>query len=208
MKRVAIVLCSCALLLPIAARADEILLTNQSGTVTLTNAGIVSAGSNLTDFRYDRTHTPPGQVLGSVSFSTGALISGTLFGGGIFSDMNSSFDVTGSGKYGVPKGAIFTGSFQGPIDWTLLSHTGSNYVFDLSSDLAGMLYTGRTVEGNTVQTIYVNLNQWNQNQQGRIRGGHFISESGYAVPEPDTLVLSATGLLAMVGATRRKLFKA
>jgi hypothetical protein len=212
MKRVAVVLGLCTLLLPIAAWADRVSLIadrlsliNEFGSVTLTNAGIVSRGSELIGFN---GVTPPhGHSLGSVRFSTGALIQGSILGGGVFSSTGSSFVVIGSGKYGVPKGTIFSGSFAGTIVWVLVSHTGNDYVFDLSGSLQGMLYTGRLVTGATTQTIYVNQNQWNHNQRGSIGLGRarFGSELR-AGPESGTLGLFATGLIVIAGAILPKVF--
>jgi hypothetical protein len=199
MKRGAVVLGLCALLLPIAAWADRLSLINEFGSVTLTNAGIISRGSELTGF--NGITPPPRHSLGSVSFSTGALIQGSILGGGVFSSTGSSFVVIGSGKYGVPNGTIFSGSFIGPIAWVLVSHTGNNYVFDLLGSLQGMLYTGRSVTGVTAQTIYVNQNQWNHNQRGSIGLGRArFGPELRAGPESGTLGLFATGLIVIAGA--------
>jgi len=204
MKRIAI-LGLCTLLLPIAAWANAIDLTNEFGSVTIAGSGIVALRSELTGVSIGWRKAPPGHNLGSISFSTGALIEGTLLGGGLFSSTNSSFVATGSGKYGVPKGTIFTGSFAGPITWTLESHTGNNYVFELAGDVMGTTYTGRGVNGTTLQTIYVNQNSWYQNQRGTLHSG--VTRVGAAPilwPEPDTLLLSATGVAIIFAATRRR----
>jgi hypothetical protein len=205
MRRIAVVLGLCALLLPTAAWADAIDLTNQFGTVIITNAGIVSKGSEL--MSYNGIVAPPGRALGSVSFSTGALASGDIWSGGTFSSAGSSFIVSsGGGGYGQPaKGIIFSGAFVGPISWTLVSHPGKwNYVFTLSGTIQGQLWNGRTVTGTTTQTIYAYKNQWLQDHQGGIRLGN----TNLAVPEPGTLGLLVTGLMAVGGTMRRKLFGA
>ena len=67
MKRVALILGLCALLLPAAAWASGIDLTNYSGTVNITNAGIVSTRSLL--LSYNGKNAAPGGSLGSVNFS-------------------------------------------------------------------------------------------------------------------------------------------
>jgi hypothetical protein len=200
MRRVILSLGLCALLLPVAAWANGINLTNQFGTVTVTNAGVVSTGSQLTKF--NKITAPSGHALGSVSFSTGALASGSIWTGGTFSSVGSSFIVTGVGNYGQPKGTIFSGSFVGPISWTLVSHTGTyNYVFTLSGTIRGQLFDGRIVTGTTTQTIQLFKNQWIHDNKGGITlGGSFIA------PEPGTLGLLATGLIAVAGSMRRKLF--
>ena len=193
------------MLLSMAAWADIVNLTNQFGSVTVTNAGIDITRSELTGFGLNWRKAPPGHRLGSISFSTGALLSGTLFGGGTFSSNDSSFVATGLGKFGVPKGAIFSGSFAGPITWTLESHTGNNYVFFLSGNVEGPLYNGRQVVGGTEQTVYVNQNSWNQNHGGSLLSGRTgIGATPILWPEPDTLLLSTTGVAIMIAATWRR----
>src|SRR5260370_16888358 len=70
MKRVAVIVGLCALLLSAAAWADEIKLTNNFGTVSVTNAGIVSQGMELKS--YGLVTAGKGQSLGPFSFSTEA----------------------------------------------------------------------------------------------------------------------------------------
>jgi hypothetical protein len=204
MKRIAM-LSLCTLLLTIAARSDTVNLTNQFGSVTITSAGIDTTHSELTAFAFNWRKAPLGHNLGSLSFSTGALIEGTLFGGGIFSSNDSNLVATGLGKYGVPKGTIFAGSFEGPITWTLESHTGNNYVFDLIGSITGTLFNGRRISGSTEQTIYLNQNSLYQNQRGTLHSGTTrVAMPLSAGPEPDTLLLSATGVAIIIAATRRR----
>ncbi len=204
MRRVAVIVGLLALLLPAAAWADGINLTNQFGSVNVTNAGVISKGSEL--MSYDGIVAPHGRSLGSVSFSTGAFTGASIFSGGTFSSVGSTFIVTsGGGHYGQPpKGTIFSGSFVGPISWTLVSQTGKfMYNFTLSGTIYGMLYTGRDVTGTTTQNITLYKNQWSQDHMGLIRLGN----SHLNVPEPGTLGLLGTGLIAMAGTIRRKLFE-
>jgi len=196
MRRVA-VLALLALALPMAAWADGITMTNERGTVSISNSGITSKGSQLTSF--NGIQAPPGHSLGSVSYSTGALISGSIAAGGVFSSAGSTFNVIGKGNYGEPKGPIFTGGFTGNINWTLDSHTGSKYVFTLSGDLAGQLYNGVMVTGTTTQTITTHPGQLNQGI------GHItVGNTQLTTPEPGTLGLLGTGLLGIAGMFRRK----
>jgi hypothetical protein len=204
MRRVAVIVGLLALLLPAAAWTDGINLTNQFGSVNVTNAGVISKGSEL--MSYDGIVAPHGRSLGSVSFSTGAFTGASIFSGGTFSSVGSTFIVTsGGGHYGQPpKGTIFSGSFVGPISWTLVSQTGKfMYNFTLSGTIYGMLYTGRDVTGTTTQDITLYKNQWSQDHMGLIRLGN----SHLNVPEPGTLGLLGTGLIAMAGSMRRKLFE-
>jgi PEP-CTERM motif len=188
-----------ALALPLTAFADGIVLTNQNGSIAISNAGISSIGSQLRSF--NGIVAPPGHSLGSVSFSTGALISGSIATGGTFSSTGSSFVVIGKGNYGQPKGTIFSGSFVGPIIWTLTSPPGAkNLTFTLSGTIQGMLYNGRMVSGTTVQNIYTINGQLAQGI-GHIK----VGSTPLSVPEPGTLSMFGVGLVALGGMVRRKL---
>ncbi|MGA7687092.1 MAG: PEP-CTERM sorting domain-containing protein [Terriglobales bacterium] len=196
MRRV-LVLALLALALPIAAWADGITLTNQFGTISMSTSGITSKGSELTSF--NGIQAPPGHSLGTVSYSTGALISGSVAAGGEFSSAGSTFDVVGKGNYGEPKGAIFTGGFTGDIQWTLVSSVGQKLVYTLTGDLSGQLYNGVNVTGTTTQTITTHPGQLNQGI------GHItLGTTQLTTPEPGTLGLLGTGLLGIAGMFRRK----
>lgn len=198
MKRIAVIVSLCALLVPSSAWAGAIDMVNQFGTVSVTSSGVVCTRSELIQF--GTIVAPPGHALGSVSFSTGALSSGSIWSGGTFSATGSSFIVRGEGKYGEPKGVIFYAYFTGPIKWQLISHVGNyDYVFMLSGTVAGELFNGRMVYGTTQQTIVLYKNQWGLNQRGNLRGG--VTKFG---PEPGTLGLFASGAIALAGAMWRK----
>jgi PEP-CTERM motif len=196
MRRV-VVIALLAMALPMAVWADNISLTNQRGTISMSDAGITSKGSQLTSF--NGIQAPPGKSLGTVSYSTGALVSGSVAAGGIFSSAGSTFDVVGKGNFGEPKGPIFTGAFTGNIDWTLVSQSGSKLVYTLSGSLAGQLYNGVMVTGTTTQTITTHPGQLNQGI------GHItLGSTTLTTPEPGTLGLLGTGLLGIAGMFRRK----
>lgn len=208
MKRVTIILGLVMLLLPMAAWAGAIDLTNQSGTITYTDAGVVSAGSELV--RFNGISSAKGSALGSVSFSTGAFTGSSLWSDGTFSSTGSQFTVTGQGKWlaGVlgkqAKGKVelFKGSFVGPISWTVVSAVHANYVFDLSGTIAGTLWNGMAMTGTTTQTIYAYTDQWPTDHKGGI---HLGTSQLSPVPEPGTLSLLGTGLIAVAGTMRRRL---
>jgi hypothetical protein len=207
MRRIAVVVGLCALLLPIAAWADAVNLTNQFGTVSISSSGISTIGSEL--LSWNSNVASAGHSLGTVSFKTGIFTSGGIWTGGTLSARGSIFDVVGVGHWAKALSgisgpvALFTGSFVGPITWTVVSHTGKfNYIFTLSGDISGMLYNGRHVSGYTTQTIVAFQNQWYHDGKGSLSAG----SEHFGVPEPGTLVLFGTGLIAVAGTLRRKLF--
>ncbi|MGB9073183.1 MAG: PEP-CTERM sorting domain-containing protein [Terriglobales bacterium] len=197
MRRV-VVLALLALALPVAAWAGTFTFVNVHGNITLSNSGIVSNQSQLKQF--NGIVAPKGHSLGTVSFATGALTSGSLLGGGTFSDVGSSFNVMGNGLQGVPKGSIFSGSFVGPITWTLVSHVHKQFNFQLTGNLQGQLWNGVTVTGSTTQNVIGYLGQL-QNGVGHLQGGTSV----FITPEPGTLALLGTGLVGIASVVRRKL---
>jgi hypothetical protein len=203
MKRVAFIFLLLALLafsFPVAVRADGIDLTNKFGTVTITDAGITSRGSELKSF--NGISAPAGHAMGYVNFWTGAFIgsSGSIWTGGEFSSLGSGFTITSAGKYGQPRGVIFQGMFTGPIDWTMLAANNYFHEYQLTGTIEGMLWTGRTVSGTTTQTIYTYWNQEKVDHKGNIN----LGVTHLATPEPGTLGLLGTGLIAIGGYLRHK----
>jgi hypothetical protein len=124
---------------------------NERGSISISYSGIESKGSQMV---YCFGVVPPEHhSLGPISFSTGALPSGSLETGGKFSPICSSFVVIGRGNYGEPKGVIFSGNFFGPIKWTLISKTGAVLIFKLTGNIEGIFFNGRMIRASARQTI-------------------------------------------------------
>jgi hypothetical protein len=210
------------LALPMAARADTITTSNQTGTIAITGmtgtnglgtigtSTIISKGSQLTNFTWGSFSATSGKggALGSLSFSTGALATGSISAGGTFAG-GGSFILVGQGAWlvglsGSPKGktTLFSGSFMGPIDWTLDGKVGRKETFTLTGSVAGTLYNGTSVTGTTTQNIYTYNGQLIAGI-GHISTGTTSLSS--TVPESGTLTLLGTGLVGIAGMFRRKL---
>ena len=120
------------LALPMAAFAsNSVDFTNSGGTLSGSSAGLTLSGSELVAVNGLSGMGLVTGDLGSVAFSTGALLSGDLQKGGTFSG-GGSFTVTGNGMNGIPSGAIFTGSFDGPVSWTLVTLANGTHNYTLS----------------------------------------------------------------------------
>jgi len=194
--------------LPVVARADTIDLTNQFGSVTITNAGITSMQSELKSF--NGTQAGAGHALGRVSFWTGAFIptgpGSSVWTGGQFSSAGSGFVVTG--KWGAAKGdhgTIFSGAFVGAINWTLVTSNKFFHEYLLTGEIKGQLWNGHMATGTVSEDIYTYWNQEKIDHKGSIHLGSTIINS---TPEPGTMGMLGSGLLAMAGAIRRKISRA
>jgi len=187
-----------ALALPTVAFANSVDFTNSGGTLSGNNAGLSLSGSTLIAVNgLDGLGLVTGN-LGTVTFSTGSLTSGTLQMGGTFA-AGGSFVITGNGTGGIPNGVIFNGSFSGPVTWTLLTLANGTHNYTLSGALTGTWYTGTTVYGATVQ-LTVNVGKGFFNGSTKISSG----DTNIVVPEQGSLTLLGTGLVGLTGVLRSK----
>jgi hypothetical protein len=106
-----------ALALPMAVfAASSVGYTNSGGTLAGSNSGLTLTGSTLVGVNgFNGGGLITGNDLGSVSLSTGALMSGSLQTGGTFA-AGGSFAITGNGSNGIPNGTLFSGTFRWACD--------------------------------------------------------------------------------------------
>jgi hypothetical protein len=195
-----LLLAALVLVVPFAAFAgSSVDFTNSGGTLSGSNSGLTLTGSTLIAANGLGGGLITGN-LGTVSFSTGVLSGGTLQMGGTFA-AGGAFSITGNGTGGIPNGAIFNGSFTGPVTWTLVTLANGTHNYTLTGSLTGTWYAGGTVNGATVQ-LTINTGHGFFNGQTTVSSG---DTNFTAVPEPGTLSLLGTGLIAVGGIVRRKL---
>jgi hypothetical protein len=198
MRRV-ILLALLALALPMAAFANSgVDFTNSGGTLAGTNSGLSLTGSALAAVNGLNGGGLITGNLGSVTFSTGALASGSLQMGGTFA-AGGSFTITGNGTNGIPNGTIFTGTFSGPVTWTLVTLANGTHNYTLTGALSGTLGSGFSTNGVTVQ-LTINTGKSFFNGSTQISSG----DTNIVVPEPGTLGLLGTGLVGLAGLLHRK----
>jgi hypothetical protein len=194
MKRI-VLMALLALALPLAAFAGSTTdFTNHGGTLTGSTAGLSLTGSALVAVTGGFTGN-----LGTVSFSTGSYMStagsvSTFNGGG-------SFSIVGNGSNGFTSGAVFTGSFSGPVTLTFVkAQPNGGNLYEIQGSLTGTL-NGQVASGMTIQDyVFTGKNGW-MGTSTLGSGDTFLTP----VPEPGTLGLLGTGLVGLAGVVRRKL---
>jgi hypothetical protein len=138
--------------------------------------------------------------LGSLSFNTGALSTGSLTMGGIFA-AGGAFSIAGNGSNGISSETLFSGTFSGPVTWTLATLANGTHNYTLTGVLTGSM-GGANVSAVTVE-LTINTGKGFFNGSTLTAGGDTTVAS--SVPEPSTLGLMGTGLLTLAGAVRRKI---
>lgn len=188
-----------ALAMPLVALAsDSIDFTNSGGTLSGSNAGLTLTGSELIAVNGLNNLGLVTGDLGSVTFSTGALISGSLQMGGKFA-AGGSFIIQGNGTNGIPNGNIFTGSFSGPVKWCMVTLANGTHNYTLTGAITGTWLNGGTVNGAVVE-LTINTGKGFFNGKTSISSG----DVNVTVPEPSTLGLMGIGMVGLAGAMRRR----
>jgi hypothetical protein len=157
---------------------------------TIYDVGGYSLGSNTISGTAQVLGTHGGPIGPLLTFTTGALQSGTLTSGTFAA--GGSFDLTEykCGGCRTHPRDLFVGSFIGP---TSIS-TNQQGVETLSGAIGGTLITGRYVTGSTGQFL----------SGGAMKGSSYLPANGLTAPEPSTLSLLVTGLVALAGPMRRR----
>jgi hypothetical protein len=195
MRRV-LLLVLLALALPTMTWASSSIdFTNSGGTLSGSSSGLSLSGSTLIAVNGLNGGGLITGNLGTLSLSTGALTSGSLtMGNGTFA-AGGSFIITGNGTNGVPNGVIFSGTFSGPVSWTLVTLANGTHNYTLSGAIVGPSAVGATVQ------LTVNTGKGFFNGSVGISSG----DTSLSVPEPGTLGLLGTGLVGIGGLMRRRL---
>jgi RHS repeat-associated protein len=143
-------------------------LTNvlfDGGTLTGTNSGLSDSGSTIT--QYDSATG----TLGTVSFTTGSLASGSLQVGGTFNG-GGSVVVTTNGTDGTNNGVDFSGSFVGASAWNLVTLADGTHEYTLTASV-----TDSSGEGGTL-SVSLNEGKGFYNGDATITGGSLSFSPG------------------------------
>ncbi len=193
------ILSVCALILPsVVSASTQTDFTNAGGTLT----GSASTGLSLSGSTLVFVNSGGSKLtgdLGSVTFSTGALTSGSLSMGGTLAG-GGGFSITGNGTDGL-SGTLFSGTFVGPVTWNLVTLANGTHNYTLTGVITGTM-GGATVDAVTVQ-LTINTGKDFFDGSTMIASGDTNVVS--SVPEPSSLVLFGTGVTSMFGMLRRRI---
>jgi hypothetical protein len=189
---------SCLMLPGLALADNGTDFSDSGGTLSGSNAGLSLSGSTLIAVNNLGGGGMTTGNLGTVSFSTGALTGGSLQMGGTFAG-GGTFTIDGNGSSGIADGVIFSGSFSGPVTWTLATLANGTHNYTLTGVVTGMM-GGSSVSGVTVQ-LTINTGKGYFNGSTTLAGGDTTMRP--SVPEPSTLALFGTGIIGLAGLRKK-----
>lgn len=173
---------------------------NQSGTATGGTSGLIMDGTGGSiASTVVQIGSMQGSNLGTLSLTTGALLSGSLSTGGFFAP--GTLTITTNGWNGF-SGTLFSGTFGNslsPIQWLFLGKVGGFFQYELVGEVSGTWENGVSVMGETAQLFF--------HSKTAYKGGPISLASGttgIVVPEQATVGLMGTGLIAIGFLVRRK----
>ncbi len=221
LRKHAVVIGLMSMLVPITAQANSKLINTPSTCVSQVGVCIQDVGNgstsgmatgglsgltmNGTDGTSPSTVTQIGSEMGSdlgtLSLTTGALLTGTLANGGTFADGTLTITTTGWAGF---SGVLFSGTFGNsadgsPITWSLVSHVNGQYLYLLSGPISGTWEGGAQVGGLTTQIYFTSKTKYAGGPIGLSNGSTFV-----VTPESGTMGLMGTALLGMGLLVKRK----
>jgi hypothetical protein len=189
---------------PLTVWANKVGFQSNGGQITSNGSTLNVNSSTLTSLSGMAGAGSISGNLGIVSFSTGALISGSLAAGGRFAG-GGSFSMIGNGSNGLPNGVIFHGQFNGPVTWTASFVPNANagmgaWFYTLSGSVAGTFGNGQSF----LAKVEFSTRDVPKGQQFSSLANVNNGAGAVTVPEPGTLGLLATGLFGMAVLVRRR----
>jgi hypothetical protein len=187
---------------PMIARADsQVDFANRGGTLSGSNSGMTLTGSILSGVQGYPGWGPMTGNLGTVSFSTGALTSGTLQSGANFA-AGGTFTIAGNGSNGLPNGTIFTGTFSTPANWQLSTQSNGTHSYTLTGCVSGTITIGDQTYYVSSAPVELTVNTGAGYFNGQASGAQGKIDVNCRVPEAGAFPMLGACMLTLIGSIR------